>query len=286
MHRLPEARPHLAVSLSSAFLGFHSHAGFLQGLAEGGVWPAQLAGASSGALVAALTACDMHPREIFDLLQSRRFRWSFFEWGMLIGAPFFPMHRRRHSGCLQGRAMLAYLKVVLGDRCVEDCGMRLGIAVTNLSALRAEIRTQGPLAEMVVASCALPGAISHQIMDDEALWDGGIAQNSPFSHWADDPQVRRVLVHDVGKVESLPAAGIGLFSAMARAHDVVSAELHALRLEKLTAAGKTLERFATGAPVPGLILTKKFGLESFERGRMSGIRAAQSCLSAQGRSAA
>jgi predicted acylesterase/phospholipase RssA len=277
MHRLPEARPDLAVSLSSAFLGFHSHAGFLQGLVEGGLWPAQVAGASSGALVAALAASGMHPREIFDLLQSRRFRWSFFEWGMFIGAPFFPLHRRRHSGCLQGRAILGYLKGVLGDRRIEDCRTRLGIAVTNLSAVRAEIRTTGPLAEVVVASCAFPGAISHQILNDEALWDGGIAQNSPFSHWTEEPQVKRVLVHDVGAVDTPQSREIGLFSAMARAHDVVGAELHALRLEKLTNAGKTLERFRTLSAMPGLVISRKIGLESFELGRMSGFRAAHSC---------
>ncbi|HCN77073.1 MAG TPA: hypothetical protein DIT13_07765, partial [Verrucomicrobiales bacterium] len=198
MQNLPDARPDVAVSLSSAFLGFHSHAGFLQGLVEGGVWPGQIAGASSGALVAALAAAGMSPLEIFELLQTRRFRWSFFEWGMLYGGAFLPVHKRKHTGGIQGRAILRYLSGIFGGRRIEDCAPRLGLAVTNLSSRRAEIRTRGPLAETVVASCAFPGVISHQIIGGEALWDGGIAQNPPFMHWLGEAAVSRVLVHDVG----------------------------------------------------------------------------------------
>lgn len=275
MQRTPEARPALAVSLSSAFLGFHSHAGFLQGLAEGGVWPAHIAGASSGALVAALAATGMNPRAIFDLLQTQRFRWSFFEWGMLTGSAFLPIHRRRHSGGLQGRAILAYLRELFGDRRIEDCDLGLGIAVTNLTTQRAEVRTAGPLAELVVASCACPGVISHQIVDDQALWDGGIAQSPPFSHWTDHAVIERVLVHEVGRVDVPPASQISMFPAFALAHDVVVAELQRLRREKLTAAGKQLEILRTPSSRPPLIVSKRTGARNFELGRVTGLRASQ-----------
>lgn len=275
MQSLPEARPDVAVSLSSAFLGFHSHAGFLQGLAEGGVWPGQIAGASSGALVAAFAAIGMTPLEIFELLQTRRFRWSFFEWGMLVGGAFFPIHRRKHSGSLQGHAIRAYLADIFGGARIEDCRMRLGISVTNLTSLRAEIRTGGPLTELVAASCACPGVISHQILDGEALWDGGIAQSPPFSHWTDDASVRQVLVHEVGTRQISAPENIGLFQGCTLAHDVVVAELTALRLEKMTAAGKSVARFRTASPKPGIIVREKTGRACFELGRESGLRAAE-----------
>ena len=285
MQSLPEARPDVAVSLSSAFLGFHSHAGFLQGLAEGGVWPGQIAGASSGALVAAFAAIGMTPLEIFELLQTRRFRWSFFEWGMLVGGAFFPIHQRKHSGGLQGHAIRAYLADIFGAVRIEDCRMRLGISVTNLTSLRAEIRTEGPLTELVVASCACPGVISHQILDGEALWDGGIAQSPPFSHWADDASVSRVLVHEVGGSPVPPPGEIGLFEGFKIAHDVVVAELRELRLEKMAAAGKGVARFRTSPPKPGIIVRKKTGLACFELGRESGLRAAETLSPSPARAA-
>lgn len=286
MQILPDTRSDVAVSLSSAFLGFHSHAGFLQGLAEGGVWPGHIAGASSGALVAALAASGMTPMQIFELLQSRRFRWSFFEWGLLIGAAFFPIHPRKHSGGIQGHAIIRYLRSVFGSRRVEECTLPLGLAVTNLSTLRAEIRTEGPLAELVVASCACPGVISHQIFEGEALWDGGIAQSPPFSHWQEATQVRQVLVHEVGVKSSPAPEEIGLFRGFTLAHDVVVAELLALRLEKMTAAGKSVTRFLTASPKPGILVSEKTGRTCFELGRESGRRAADSITSPLARTSA
>jgi NTE family protein len=276
MQTLPDARPDVAVSLCSAFLGFHSHAGFLHGLAEGGVWPGHIAGASSGALVAALTASGMAPLEIFELLQSQRFRWSFFEWGMLVGSAFFPIHPRQHSGGIRGHAITRYLRGIFGTRRIEECDMRLGLAITNLTALRAEIRTEGPLAETVVASCACPGVISHQILGGEALWDGGIAQSPPLSHWQQAAPVRHILVHEVGVKTTPKPESIGLFKACALAHDVVVAELLALRLEKMLAAGKSVTSFRTAAPKPGIIVSEKTGRICFQLGYESGRRAADS----------
>lgn len=263
----------LALSLSSAFLGFYTHAGFLQGLVEAGVWPGHLAGASSGAMVAAFAGVGMRPKEMLDFMLSRAFRLGFFEIGMMVGLPYWPIYRRRYSGAARGEKMVRVLKQVLGERRVESCEGNLGIAVTNLTALRAEIREAGPLAELVVASCAYPTLVSHQIVGGEALWDGGVAQSPPFIHWAGREEVRQVLLHQIGEPERVAADRLGISSAFALAHDVIGVELMALRRHQLEAEGKELQVMVTQSRRPPWLVSERRGRLLFEEGRRSGLAA-------------
>jgi NTE family protein len=274
MNELPPADPSLAVSLSSAFLGFYTHAGFLQGLAEGGVWPGHLAGASSGALVAALAANGWTPKGILELLITLRFRTAFLEAGMLVGLPYLPIYERRYSGATKGKRILRYLKEVLGERRIEDSGTRLGIAVTNLTQVRAEVREEGPIAELIVASCAYPTLISHQVIGGDALWDGGVAQSPPFAHWKANAEVGVVLAHCVGEPVIPPVKRLGISDAFALAHDVIGEELYQLRLREMEGQGKVVRRVVTRTRHPGMFVTERRGREYFENGRLSGLEAA------------
>jgi predicted acylesterase/phospholipase RssA len=265
--------------LSSAFLGFYTHAGFLQGLAEAGLWPGHFAGASSGAMIAAFAATGMTPKEMLGLLLTLRFRTAFLEPGMMVGLPYFPVFRRRYSGAAKGKRILKYLKSILGDRQIEDCESKLGIAVTNLSQVRAEVRERGPLAEMIVASCAYPTLISHQIIDGDAMWDGGIAQSPPFAHWKSSPDVSLVIAHCVGEPVVPPAKKLGISDAFALAHDVIGEELYQLRLRELELSGKAMRRVVTRARHPGVFVSERRGKEYFENGRLSGLRAAEQAVS-------
>jgi predicted acylesterase/phospholipase RssA len=270
MSSLPSADPRLAVSLSSAFLGFYTHAGFLQGLAEAGVWPGHFAGASSGGLVASFAASGMTPQEILNVLLSLRFRTAFFEAGMLIGLPYLPIYSRRYSGATKGKRILHLLKDVLGNRQIEDTELKLGIAVTNLTQVKAEVPHPPPIAETIVASCAYPTLISHQIIGGDAMWDGGIAQSPPFAHWKSNSEIQLVLAHCVGEPVVPPATKIGISDAFALAHDVIGEELYQLRFREMQAAGKTVQRLVTPARHPGVFVTERRGKQYFENGRKSG----------------
>ncbi len=278
MKPLPPPNPELAVSLSSAFLGFYAHAGFLQGLLEAGRWPGHFAGASSGGLVAALAVAGMAPREILNFLLTLRFRTAFFEAGMVVALPYFPVHGRRYSGATKGKRILKLLKEVLGERRIEECSPKLGIAVTNLTQVKAEVREEGPLAEMVVASCAYPTLISHQIIGGDAMWDGGIAQSPPFAHWTQSPDVKTVLVHCVGEPVIPPAEKLGIADAFALAHDVIGEELYRLRLQDMEQKRKEVRRITTRTRRPGVFVTESRGKEYFEQGRQSGLSLTQQAV--------
>lgn len=256
-------------------MGFYTHAGFLQGLVEAGFWPGHFAGASSGGLVAAFAASGMTPKEILEVLLSLRFRTAFFEAGMLVGLPYLPVFKRRYSGATKGKRILAFLKGVMKEQQIEDCENKLGIAVTNLTQVRAEVREFGPLAETIVASCAYPTLISHQIIGGDAMWDGGIAQSPPFAHWKTSPEIGKVIVHCVGEPVVPPATKMGISDAFALAHDVIGEELYLLRLREIQACGKTVKRMVTSSRHPGVFVTEKRGKEYFENGRRSGLKAAE-----------
>ncbi|MCB1226920.1 MAG: patatin-like phospholipase family protein [Verrucomicrobiales bacterium] len=275
MDPLPTPDRSLALTLDSAFLGFYTHAGFLQGLAEGGCWPAEIAGASAGALVGGLVAAGNSPRQVLDLLLSWDFRTAFYEAGMVVGLPFWPIYRRRYSGASKGNRILAWLKRHLGDLRLEDTAIPFGIAVTNLSRVRAEVKREGPLAELIVASCAYPTVLSHQVVEGDALWDGGIALSPPFIHWLESPTLHHVLAHCIGVSVVPPALKMGVSDAFALSHDIIGEELFELRRQKMAEAGKTVERVVTPTRRPKVFITERAGREFFEAGRQNGLRTAR-----------
>jgi predicted acylesterase/phospholipase RssA len=169
---------------------------------------------------------------------------------------------------------------VLGNRQIEDTELKLGIAVTNLTQVKAEVRESGPIAETIVASCAYPTLISHQIIGGDAMWDGGIAQSPPFAHWKSNSEIQLVLAHCVGEPVVPPATKIGISDAFALAHDVIGEELYQLRFREMQAAGKTVQRLVTPARHPGVFVTERRGKQYFENGRKSGRCAGEalSCL--------
>ena len=275
MSDLPEPQPALAVSLSSAFLGFYTHTGFLEGMVEKGVWPSQIAGASSGALVGGLVASGMAPRDLLKRMLTLEFRTAFFEPGMIVGLPYLPIYKRRYSGAIRGDRILAYLKRQIGNVRVEECPTPMGVAVTNLSQVRTEIRTEGPLAELIVASCAYPTLISHQLVGGDALWDGGIAQSPPFIHWAEVPEVRQVIAHCIGESEVPPAVKLGVSDAFALSHDILVDELYQMRVQRMQENGKEVHKLVTPSQRPPWFITEKRGQMLFEAGLEMGRKAAQ-----------
>ncbi len=279
--KLPPPTPGLAVSLSASFLGFYSHAGFLMGLAEAGLWPAALAGCSSGALVAGLAAAGLHPREIFAFLLGKEFRWGFFEPKSMLAAGMARLCGRGSTGMLTGQKAVSILQRRIGRRRIEDCpGPALALAVTNLTRLRSETRTHGPLAETIIASCAFPSIFQVQWLEGEAFWDGGIANGSPVDHWREDPAIRRVLVHANRPPGLAAAPESGFNAACARGMEVASQEIFELRAARLRERGAEVEWHTTEVVRPAVLITERAARRCFEAGRHSGRAVSRGCLDA------
>src|SRR5204863_963052 len=73
----------------------------------------------------------------------------------------------------------------------------LEVAVTDALSHRTEVLRSGPVAELVVASCAVPGLFGIQRVGGRRYIDGGVACEAPFEQWLDDPAIDTIVIHRI-----------------------------------------------------------------------------------------
>lgn len=247
----------LAVSFGAAYLGFATHLGFLRTLIAAGHAPVAVAGASSGALVAGLYAAGVSLEEMEAVFTRADLKRHFIE-------PAFPLRALRmlllRPGCpavLTGSRLSRLLEGLVGGRRLEDCTKaRLTVAVANLRTHAVELRTSGPLAETILASCALPGLLAPRRLGAELLWDGGLGSAVPVEQWIEDDTVSRVLAHSVLHDDTRGARAQcerhTFSSAMLAGHQLTADELLRWKLELLRRSGKTVVAIETLSERPRL----------------------------------
>lgn len=258
-----------AVVLASSFLGVYAHSGFLSGLDEAGFRPARIAGASAGALAGALFACGLRGPELREAALSESLRRSFLDAGALLRLPGVASSLWA-TGIFRGHRTVAYLKKLLGER--DLAGLALDLAVTDIGLHQVEIRQRGPLAELIMASCAVPGLFTVQVVEGRRYLDGGIAAELPYEHLIDDPDIDRILIHRIlpGKSPGSPIPWPCVAHAIGASHQTTAQELHRMRLDKAARHGKRIEEITTTTPFPGIFGARR-PARCFELGRQSAL---------------
>lgn len=262
-----------AVVLSSSFLGVYAHAGFLNALDERGFAPARLAGASAGAIAGAFHAAGLRGPALRAAATDPALRRAFLDAGGLWRWPGVATSLWS-SGIFHGRRVVRHLRERLGD--LDLAELPLDIAVTNVRTQRAEIRRTGPLAELVMASCAVPALFAIQTIGDERFLDGGVAAEHPYEHLIDDPEIDSILIH---RIEHLADSGPNVrwetsYNAIGVSHATTSNELHRLRRQRAEAAGKRLVECRSVTPFPGFLTHRRAGA-CYEIGLETGRRLCQ-----------
>jgi NTE family protein len=160
----PSPRVGLALG-GGAVLGF-SHLGILESLRGAGVGLHAISGTSAGALVAALHAFGVDPDRMHELLIPLTWRkMSRFSASSL--------------GLLSNDAMARLLDDELGPVRIEDAATPLAIVAADVHTGEIIVLREGPLADAVRASTAIPGIYSPVPVGDRLLVDGGIVANVP-----------------------------------------------------------------------------------------------------------
>lgn len=267
---LSPADPGLALCLSSSFFGYYAHLGLLTAMEKRGVRPGRLAGASAGALAGGLWAAGLRGEELAKIIYDFHFLRAFFDLGAFLRLPGI-VTGIGGAGLLSGVRMRRYLSRCLGDRQIEDLqNPRLEIAVSNLTRQCPEVRDRGPLNEFMIASCSMPVLFKPQRIGGEDFLDGGVANESPFDHWLDDPTVHTIVVHRIrhtSEMGGLPWRTPG--GILGACHGVAANELHRRRCEQAEASGKRLVFLETGHECPGLLHRGK-ARGYFEAGEKTG----------------
>lgn len=219
--------------LSSGFLAFARHAGFLAAVEASGVEVDAVCGTSSGALAAAMFAAGYSAPEIASELSAHR--------PVSLLRPHLAVWR----GALSLRAFTAHIRTLLPAR-FEDLERPLALGVCA-AGRRPHLLTRGSLPEAVAASCAIPWLFAPVRHDGARYQDGGVVDRtalSAFRAWRGPrPTVLHLVERTAGRdvddalgtvsVVRTPRSGASFFS-LGDFH-AQAAEAHALAAPVLAA---------------------------------------------------
>ena len=194
IHGLSQDNCRLGVAFSSGFFGFFAHAGFLAAIRDAEIAPVAYAGASSGAIVAAMAASGMSDgavREMLFGLKKADF-WDPDPWRLVLlnAIRLF----RGYTGYLKGDGF-ARLLTKLPVRRFEECDKPLAISATNLSQRKQTVFTDGDLIKAIQASGSVPVLFKPVELNGSLYLDGGITGKAPVEALANLCELDKIIVH-------------------------------------------------------------------------------------------
>jgi predicted acylesterase/phospholipase RssA len=187
------------VILSSGYLAFASHLGFLRGLVSSGIVPNAIVGTSSGALVGALYAAGHDVDAIAKLLTAapplRFLRPSWRPW----------------LGAFDSQPLLRFLERWLPSR-FEDLRWPFAVGVIELEANRHRLLSDGELPKAVLASCAVPRLIRSVRIAGAEYADGGTLDRLGLGAWREwrpaQPGILHRIERSMGREQTSDAEGV------------------------------------------------------------------------------
>ena len=197
----------VGVAFSSGFFGFFAHAGFLAAFREMSIVPSAFAGASSGAIVAAMAAAEMGNSDIRDLLFNVN-KDDFWDPDPL---PKFLKNALRlfrgYTGYLRGIGFERLLQKLPAKR-FEECRYPLAISAVDVTHRKEKIFVKGDLVNAIKASGSVPMLFKPTKINGTLYLDGGISGKAPVEALADLCDLDRILIHFIAS-ENVKKAGNG-----------------------------------------------------------------------------
>ena len=143
-----------------------AHVGVLDVLDRAGLEPAVITGTSAGALVGALYAAGQSPSEIAKLAQTLR-------WAKLIRPA------RTRKALFETSKLGAFLDAALGGATFGDLRLPFAAVACDLATGDEVVMRDGPVAQAVLASAAIPGVFPPVDRDTRMLVDGSLVDIVP-----------------------------------------------------------------------------------------------------------
>lgn len=167
-----EAKPaypyKLGYALSGGAAKGFAHLGVLKYLEEIGVKPDIIAGTSAGALMGSLYADGYSPDEILNLFDGKYFK--------LMTEFQIPQ-----VGVFGTKGFQSFLDSIYQHKRIEELPIPMRVVTTNLDEGKSVVFDQGPMVEIVSASCSIP-VLFNPVKIGAALYvDGGLFKNFPVS---------------------------------------------------------------------------------------------------------
>jgi NTE family protein len=155
--------------------------GMLRALADHGIEPDLLVGSSAGALNAAFVAGQGFRATTLDRLAEI--------WCSLRRRDVFPFAPHRHLLALGGArpslcsadGLRRLIATNLAYDRLEDAPLPVHVVATSVLSGREVLLSRGDATTAVLASASIPGIFPTVTADGRALFDGGVANNTPIS---------------------------------------------------------------------------------------------------------
>ena len=168
------------LTLSAGFFSFFAHCGMVSVLEDEGLYPTKITGASAGALIGAGWASGCSASRMQDRL-FRLTKADFWDPGFGLGL-------------LKGQLFRRLVAEVAGAERLEDCQIPVALSVSNLLSRTTQVLTQGPLAEAVHASGAVPFLFQPVRIHGRYYVDGGVTDRHGL---AGTENGSRILYHHI-----------------------------------------------------------------------------------------
>jgi EmrB/QacA subfamily drug resistance transporter len=147
-----------------------AHLGVLEELEAAGVTVDRFAGASMGAIIAALGAIGM------DAAAVDAYVYEYFIRNNPVSDYTLPV-----KGLTRGQRTVALLRRAYGERLVEELPKEFRCVSVDLLGRRTVVHRRGPLADAVGCSLRLPGIFPPYAYNGALHVDGGVLDNVPVS---------------------------------------------------------------------------------------------------------
>lgn len=162
-------KPTIGIALGGGAARGWAHIGVLKALAEQGVVPDVVSGASVGSLVGAafaagrLDALEKWVRGLnrLDVLKLLDARWK--------------------GSMIEGNRVMQAIETILTDREIRDLPKPFGAVATDLATGRAIWLRQGSMIDAIRASSAMPVIMAPKKLDEMWLLDGGLVDPVPVT---------------------------------------------------------------------------------------------------------
>ncbi|MEU4558718.1 patatin-like phospholipase family protein [Actinoplanes sp. NPDC023936] len=160
----PEIR--IGLALGGGAVRGAAHVGVLEVLDQAGLEPAVITGTSAGALVGALYAAGKSPSEILKLAQTLR-------WARLVRPG------RTRKALFETSRLGVFLETALDHATFDDLRLPFAAVACDLATGEEVVMRDGPVAQAVLASAAVPGVFPPVDRDGLMLVDGSLVNIVP-----------------------------------------------------------------------------------------------------------
>lgn len=208
--KMYQQRPKIGLALGSGGARGMAHIGVIQVLEEHGIPIDCIAGSSAGALVGSLYSTGLTPKQI------KQFASHFPQ-------KYWLDYSMPKMGFIAGDKLKEIVRLLTKNKNIEETQIPLSIVATDLQKGKRKVFNEGPIAEAVRASIAIPGIFVPEKIDGVYYVDGGVIDRVPVSVVKEmGPDI--VIAVDVSFVETVhPITSI--FDVIAQSIDVMEREI-------------------------------------------------------------